>query len=101
MKSVNELKKLNSTTKVLPFNLTSMEDHYWLEIDSETKIPTGKVCLAPFGVLDKPKDGFWILVQKKEQAKCVRFLCEKLASKVCHECSNDFCDEHSRDHSCY
>jgi len=36
---------------------------YWLEVDPETKNPTGNVCWAYYGLADKPTEGYWILVQ--------------------------------------
>lgn len=40
--------------------------HYWLEVDPETKNPTGQVCWAYYGQSDKPTDGYWILVEQVE-----------------------------------
>lgn len=37
---------------------------YWLEVNPETMLPTGKACSAYFGLSDKPIEGYWLLVEE-------------------------------------
>lgn len=41
------------------------EEHYWLEVDPETMLPTGRARLVGYyGDSDKPTSGFWVLVKR-------------------------------------
>lgn len=40
--------------------------YYWMEVDPETKNPTGEVCWVFYGFSDKPTEGYWILVKEVE-----------------------------------
>lgn len=44
-----------------------LPDHYWIQLDPDSRNPTGKICHGYYGLSDKPMDGLWILVKQVEE----------------------------------